>query len=169
MNTLLRDLRYSLRLLLKSPAFTAAAVFSIALGIGANTTVFSVINAVLLKSLPYKDPATLMLVWGDSGEQTLKKHNQVSATDVADFRSQTTAFEDIATYAGWFPIMSGDSEAERIPAIQVGDGFFKVMKGEPMLGRVFTPEEQQDGKDFVVVLSHSLWRRPEHRREIRSA
>jgi putative ABC transport system permease protein len=159
MNTLLRDLRYSLRLLLKSPAFTAAAVFSIALGIGANTTVFSVINAVLLKSLPYKDPASLMLVWGDSGEHTLKKHNQVSATDVADYRSQTTAFEDVATYAGWFPIMSGDSEAERIPAIQVGDGFFKVMKGEPLLGRVFTPEEQQDGKDFVVVLSHALWQR----------
>jgi putative ABC transport system permease protein len=159
MNTLLRDLRYSLRLLLKSPAFTAAAVFSIALGIGANTTVFSVINAVLLKSLPYKDPGSLMLVWGDSGEHTLKKHNQVSATDVADYRSQTTAFEDVATYAGWFPIMSGDSEAERIPAIQVGDGFFKVMKGEPLLGRVFTPEEQQDGKDFVVVLSHALWQR----------
>ncbi|HEV2830124.1 MAG TPA: ABC transporter permease [Pyrinomonadaceae bacterium] len=159
MNTLLRDLRYSLRLLLKSPGFTAAAVFSIALGIGANTTVFSVINAVLLKSLPYKDPGTLMLVWGDSGEQNLKKHNQVSATDVADYRSQTTAFEDIATYGGWFPIMSGGSEAERIPAIQVGDGFFKVMKGEPILGRVFTPEEQQDGKDFVVVLSHALWQR----------
>jgi putative ABC transport system permease protein len=159
MNTLLRDLRYSLRLLLKSPAFTAAAIFSIALGIGANTTVFSVINAVLLKSLPYKDPGTLMLVWGDSGEHTLKKHNQVSATDVADYRSQTTAFEDIATYSGWYPIMSGESEAERIPAIQVGDGFFKVMKGEPLLGRVFTPEEQQDGKDFVVVLSHALWQR----------
>lgn len=159
MNTLLRDLRYSLRLLLKSPAFTAAAVFSIALGIGANTTVFSVINAVLLKSLPYKDPTSLVLVWGDSDAENLKKHSQVSATDVADFRSQTTVFEDVATYAGWFPIMSGDSEAERIPAIQVGDGFFKVMKAEPQLGRVFTAEEQEDGKDFVVVLSHALWQR----------
>ncbi|HEY6231569.1 MAG TPA: ABC transporter permease [Pyrinomonadaceae bacterium] len=159
MNTFLRDLRYSLRLLLKSPAFTAAAVFSIALGIGANTTVFSVINAVLLKSLPYKDPGSLVLVWGDSGQETLKKHNQVSATDVADYRSQNSVFEDIATYAGWFPIMSGAGEAERIPAIQVGDGFFKVMKGQPLLGRAFTPEEQEDGKDFVIVLSHALWQR----------
>lgn len=159
MNTLLRDLRYSLRLLLKSPLFTAAAILSIALGIGANTTVFSVINAVLLKSLPYKDPSSLVLVWGDAGQENLKKHNQVSATDVADFRSQTSVFEDIATYSGWFPIMSGDSEAERIPAIQVGDGFFKVMKSEPLLGRVFTAEEQQDGKDFVIVLSHALWQR----------
>ena len=88
MNTFLRDLRYSLRLLLKSPAFTAAAVFSIALGIGANTTVFSVINAVLFKSLPYKDPGSLVLVWGDAGQENFKKHSQVSATDVADYRSQ---------------------------------------------------------------------------------
>ena len=159
MNTFLRDLRYSLRLLLKSPAFTAAAVFSIALGIGANTTVFSVINAVLFKSLPYKDPASLVLVWGDSGQATLKKHNQVSATDVADYRSQNSVFENIATYSGWRPIMSGAGEAERIPAILVGDGFFKVMKGQPLLGRVFTPEDQEDGKDFVIVLSHALWQR----------
>jgi putative ABC transport system permease protein len=159
MNTLLRDLRYSLRLLLKSPAFTAVAIFSIALGIGANTTVFSVINAVLLKSLPYKDPSGLVLVWGDSKLETLRKHNQVSATDVADFRAQASAFEDVAAYTGWYPIMSGDNEAERIPAIQVGDGFFKIMNGTPILGRVFTPAEQQDGKDFVVVLGYGLWQR----------
>ena len=159
MNTIFRDLRYSLRLLLKSPAFTAVAIFSIALGIGANTTVFSVINAVLLKSVPYKDPSSLVLVWGDSAQESLRKHNQVSATDVADFRAQSTSFEDVATYTGWFPIMSGDNEAERIPAIQVGDGFFRIMKGEPLLGRVFTAEEQVDGKDFVVVLGHSLWQR----------
>src|SRR3977135_3529521 len=129
MDSFFRDLRYSVRMLIKSPAFTAVAVLSIALGIGANTTVFSVINAVLLKSLPYKDPGSLVLLWGDSrAEGNLTRHNQVSATDVADFRSQNTVFEDVATYSGWFPIASGDSEAERIPAIQVGDGFFKIMK-----------------------------------------
>ncbi len=159
MNTLLRDLRYSLRLLVRAPGFSLVAVISIALGIGANTTVFSVINAVLLKSLPYKDPGSLVLIWGDSDQETLKKHNQVSATDVADFRSQTTAFEDVSTYTSWFPIMSGEHEAERVAGIQVGDGFFRVMKGEPILGRVFTPEDQQDGKDFVVVLGHALWQR----------
>jgi putative ABC transport system permease protein len=159
MSTLLRDLRYSLRLLLKTPGFSLVAVISIALGIGANTTVFSVINAVLLKALPYKDPASLVLVWGDTDQETLRKHNQVSAPDVADFRSQTTAFEEIATYASWFPIMSGEQEAERVAGIQVGDGFFRVMRGEPILGRVFTPEDQQDGKDFVVVLGYALWQR----------
>ncbi|MGI8732779.1 MAG: ABC transporter permease [Pyrinomonadaceae bacterium] len=158
MDTFFRDLRYSFRLLLKSPGFTAVAVLSIALGIGANTTVFSVINAVLLKSLPYKDPDSLVLLWGNTkSEERLKGHNQVSATDAADYRSQSSVFEEVATFAGWYPIMSGETEAERIPAIQVGDGFFKVMKGTPLLGRVFTPEEQEDGKDFVIVLSHALW------------
>jgi len=144
----------------KSPGFKAVAVISIALGIGANTTVFSVINAVLLKSVPYKDPDSLVLVWGDTRTETsLRKHNQVSATDVADIRAQSSVFEDVATYSGWYPIMTGDSEAERVSAIQVGDGFFKIMKGKPLLGRVFTPEEQQDGKDLVVVLGHGLWQR----------
>jgi putative ABC transport system permease protein len=161
MHTLFRDLRYALRMLLKTPSFTAVAVLSIALGIGANTAVFSVVNAVLLKSLPYHEPETLMLVWG-SGEEdgSLRNRNQVSATDVADFRKQNTTFEDVATYTGWNPIMSGDgATAERIPAIQVGDGFFNVMKGTPMLGRVFTAEEQQEGKDFVVVLGFGIWQR----------
>src|SRR3984893_4329923 len=160
MDTFFRDLRYAVRLLLKSPGFTAVALLSIALGIGANTTVFSVINAVLLKSLPYKDASTLVLLWGDSrGEPSLRNHSQVSATDVADFRKQAGVFEDVTTYSSWNAIMSGDSEAERVPAIQVGDGFFKIMRGKPLLGRVFTPEEQIDGKDFVIVLSYGLWQR----------
>jgi predicted permease len=160
MNSFFRDLRYSVRMLIKSPAFTAVALLSIALGVGANTTVFSVINTVLLRSVPYKEPDTLVLLWGDSaGVTNLKNHSQVSATDVADYRSQNNVFEDVATYAGWNPIMTGDGEAERIPAIQVGDGFFKVMKGQPLLGRVFTPEEQVDGKDFVIVLGYGLWQR----------
>src|SRR3981081_2210372 len=114
MNTFFRDLRYSLRLLIKSPGFTAVAVLSIALGIGANTTVFSVINAVLLRSLPYKDKNSLGLLWGDSRhEEDLRKHNQVSATDIADFRSQSSVFEEVSTFGNWSAIMSGDSEAER--------------------------------------------------------
>ena len=136
MGTFLRDLRYSLRMLIKTPGFTVVAVLSIAIGIGANTTVFSVINAVLLKSVPYKEPNSLVLVWGDSRtESNLGKHNQVSATDIADVRAQASVFEDVTTYTGWFPIMSGEGEAERVPAIQVGDGFFKIMKGTPILGR----------------------------------
>ncbi|MGH9874524.1 MAG: ABC transporter permease [Pyrinomonadaceae bacterium] len=160
METLLKDIRYGVRMLIKTPGFTAVAVLSIAIGIGANTTVFSVLNAVLLKAVPYNDPNSLVLVWGDTRTlDSLRKHNQVSATDIADIRAQASVFEDVATYSGWFPIMSGESEAERVPAIQVGDGFFKIMKGAPVLGRVFTPEEQVDGKDFVVILGHGLWQR----------
>ena len=160
METVFRDLRYGARILSKNPVFTAVAVISLALGIGANTAVFSVINAVLLKSLPFKDPDSLVLVWGDAGNQDrLRGRNQLSATDVADFRSQTSTLEEISPYMGWNPIMSGESEAERIPAIQVGDGFFKVLRGTPMLGRIFTPEEQEPGKDFVIVLGHQLWQR----------
>lgn len=157
---MLRDIRYGVRMLLKNPVFTLVAAISLALGIGANTAVFSVINGVLLKSLPFKDPETLVLIWGDSEDQDrLKGRNQLSATDVADMRNQSNSFADIAIYTGWNPIMSGDSEAERIAAIQVGDGFFKVMQGSPMLGRVFTPEEQEEGKDFVIMLGHALWQR----------
>src|ERR1044071_448322 len=160
METLFRDLRYGGRMLSKKPLFTAVAVISLALGIGANTAVFSVVNAVLLKSLPFKDPESLVLIWGDSGnEDRLKGRNQLSATDVADFRNQTTSFEEVSTFTGWNPIMSGDSEAERVPAIPVGDGFFKVMGGTPLLGRVFVPEEQEEGKDFVIVLGYGLWQR----------
>ena len=160
MDTIFRDIRYGVRMLVKNPAFTAVAVISLALGIGANTAVFSVVNAVLLKSLPFKDPESLVLIWGDAGNQDrLKGRNQVSATDVADFRRQSTSFEEVSIFTGWNPIVSGDSEAERVPAIQVGDGFFKVMRGTPLLGRVFTPEEQVQGKDFVIVLGYGLWQR----------
>ena len=161
MQSFLRDLRYSVRMLIKTPAFAAVAILSLALGIGANTAVFSVVNAVLLKSLPYKDPNSLVLIWGDSeSSASLKGRNQVSATDVADYRAQSTGFEDVSTYSGWYPIMSGDGsqgQAERIAGIQVGDGFFKIMKAEPMLGRVFDAEDQKEGQDRVIVLGHTLW------------
>ena len=158
METLLKEIRYGLRMLRKSPGFTFAAVVSLALGIGANTSIFSVVNAVLLKQLPYNDPTSLVLLWGsDVAEST--ERDQVSFTDVEDWRKQNNLFEEIAAYTDWRPILSGAGEAERVPAMQVSDGYFRVMKGEPMLGRVFTPEEQHEGKDFVIILSYGLWRR----------
>jgi putative ABC transport system permease protein len=145
-------------MLRKSPGFTFVAIISLALGIGANTAIFSVINTVLLKELPYNDPASLVLLWGkDVAEAT--NRDQVSFTDVEDWRKQNSVFEEITAYTDWRPILSGAGEAERVPAMQVSDGYFRVMKVEPLLGRVFTPEEQQDGKDFVIILSYGLWRR----------
>ncbi len=159
MQTLWQDLRYGVRMLFKSKGFTVVAVISLALGIGANTTIFSVVNALLLKSLPYNDSERIILVWGDTPAQG-NHRNQVSATDVADWRNENGVFEEIATYSNWGAIFSGTGgEPERIPAMQVGDGYFRVMKAAPLLGRTFLPEEQEDGKDFVIVLGYGLWQR----------
>jgi putative ABC transport system permease protein len=158
MNTLWQDLRYGIRMLRKSPMVTLVAVVSLALGIGANTVIFSVVNAILLKSLPYPDPERIVLVWGDTPGEG-KHRNQVSATDVDDWRQQNGVFEDIATYAGWSGTLLGEGEPERVYGIQVGDGYFSIMKAAPILGRTFLPEEQEEGKDSVVVLGYGLWQR----------
>ena len=156
MRTLWLDLRYGARVLSQKPGFTLIAVLTLALGIGANTAIFSVINGVLLKSAPYHEPERVVLLWGDV--PTLDEHrSQVSATDVADWRKQNTVFEDVTTFSHWGATLSGEGEPERLAGMQVGDGYFSVMRGRPLLGRVFTPAEQEDGKDYVIVLGHGLW------------
>ena len=154
----MHDLRYALRMIVKSPGFTAAAVLSLALGSGATTAVFSVVNAVLLKALPYQQPDRLVLVWGEDKTQNVHR-GQVSATDVADYRARNHVFEEISTYTDFRPVLTGAGDPERIFGAQVGDGFFDVMHSKPMLGRVFTAEEQVDGKDYVAVVSYALWQK----------
>jgi putative ABC transport system permease protein len=158
MQTLFQDLRYGVRMLRKNPMVTLVAVFSLALGISANTVIFSVVNAVLLKSLPFHDPERIVLVWGNVPAED-KDRSQVSATDVDDWRRQNSVFEDVTTYANWSATLLGDGESERIPGIQVGDGYFSIMQTTPLLGRTFLPEEQEDGNDFVVVLGYGLFQR----------
>src|SRR4051812_13048270 len=153
METLRQDIRYGFRMLRKSPLVTLVAVVSLALGISANTVIFSVVNAILLKSLPFQDPERIVLVWGNKPSEGHTR-SQVSATDTDDWRQQNSVFEDIATYSNWSATLLGEGEPERIQGIQVGDGYFAVMKATPMLGRTFLPEEQEDGKDFVVVLGY---------------
>jgi putative ABC transport system permease protein len=156
---LFQDFRYGFRTLRKNPGFTWIAIFILALGIGANSAIFSVVHAVLLKDLPFPDPETLVLAWGTE-RVSGNVRNQVSATEIADYRSQNRVLEEISTFTAWRPIISGSaSEAERVPAIQVGDGFFRVLKAEPLLGRLFVPKDQTEGNDFVVILSHELWKR----------
>ncbi|HEX8140374.1 MAG TPA: ABC transporter permease [Pyrinomonadaceae bacterium] len=158
MDTLLQDIRYGFRMLRKSPAVSVAAVLSLALGIGANTVIFSVVNAILLKALPYSDPDRIVLIWGTDADEGSNR-NQVSATDADDWRHQNTVFEEVATYGDWQATFIGQGEPERVQGIQVGDGFFQVMRGTPLLGRTFLPEEQEDGKDRVIVLGYNLWQR----------
>jgi putative ABC transport system permease protein len=158
MNGILQDFRYGFRMLSKNRAFAIVAVVILALGIGANSAIYSIVYNVLLKQLPYPEPEKLVVVWSTNKEDS-NDRGPVSATDIADYRSQNSVLEEMSTIDEWRPILSGvGGQAERVPALQVGDGYFRIMKAEPLLGRLFLPQEQIEGKDFVVVLSHGLWR-----------
>ena len=151
-------LHYALRTLAKSRGFTVVAILTLAIGIGANSAIFSVVNAVLLRQLPYADPDRLVLLWG-SGQADSDRRNQISFTDMDDWRRQNHVFEDVATYEHWDAGMAGDFAPERVPGMQVSDGYFSLMRGTPLLGRVLLPEDQIAGKDYVVVLGYGLWKR----------
>lgn len=153
-----KEFFYAIRSLSKSRSFAILSIGILALGIGANTAIFSVFYGVLLKSLPYPDPERIVLVWG-TNQRAGTNHDPVSATDLADYRAQNKSFEEITTFTSWRPILSGAHETERISALQVGDDYFRVMKSKVLLGRTFLAEEQNEGKDFVVVLSYGLWQR----------
>lgn len=153
-----KDIRFAVRSLIKRPSFTVVAVVTLALGIGANTAIFSVVYSVLLKSPPFYRADRMVLLWGDDRAEG-DARSQVSHTDVVDFRAQQTLFESITTFNSWTPLISGTGEPARVNGALVGDDFFNVMGTQPFLGRGFLPEEQNEGKDQVVVLSYELWQR----------
>jgi len=144
------------RQLRKSPGFTLVAVLTLALGIGANTAVFSVANGVLIRNLPYNDPQQLALLWsvGRDGDQ----RDQMSFTDIDDYRSQNHVFENVVAFGDWSATFTGAGDPARIPGMQVGDGYLSLMRVNPMLGRDFISEEQIEGKDQVIILTYGLWK-----------
>jgi putative ABC transport system permease protein len=154
-----QDLRYGARMLLKQPGFTLIAVLTLALGIGANTTMFSVINGLLLKPVPFPEAERLVLVW-QSRSNDPKSRNIVAAPNYWDWERQNEVFERMALLdsAGKGYSLAGDGEAERVSGVRVTAGFFEVLGIAPQLGRTFLPAEEQPGKHQVVVLSDSLWR-----------
>ena len=158
MDSLIKDIRFGIRSLLKRPGFTAIVVLTLALGIGANTAIFSVVYSVLIKPLPFHRSDRMVMLWGDDRAES-DARSQVSFTDIADYRAQQTSFESMTTFNSWTPLVSGTGEPARIAGALVGDDFFQVMGQQPFLGRSFLPEEQQDGKDRVVVLSYELWQK----------
>ena len=163
MTTLLQDLRYALRQLRRSPGFTLVAVLTLALGIGANTTIFSVMNATLLKRISFPDPDRLVLVWQTYGKAP-GNYNIVSAPNYWDFEKQNHVFEGIALCdsvgRGYNLSASGSSrEPEQVPGLRVSANFFSVLGVQPFLGRTFLPEEEIRGKDHEVILSYGLWQR----------
>ena len=157
MNTLLQDLRYGVRMLLKHPGVSIVAIITLALGIGANTAIFSVVNAVLLRPLTYHDPDRLVSLW-----ENVPNHGRwrASPANFHDWKKQNTLFEDIAAYGGSSMSVTGDGgEPEQLVGTRVSSGYFAVVGVEPMLGRSFAAEEYEVGKDKVVILAHSLWKR----------
>lgn len=153
-----QDLRYAGRMQLKNPAFTIVAVIALALGIGANTAIFSVVNSVLLRPLPYKDPERLVMVWEDASKFGYPRDTPAAANYV-DWRDQNTVFEGMAAIADESFNLTGTGDPERLEGRLVSANLFPLLGVDPQLGRTFTSAEDQPGSNRVVVLSYALWQR----------
>src|SRR5256885_23140 len=145
----MNDLRYALRTLARSPGFTFVAVVTLALGIGANTAVFSVVEAVLLRSLPFPGAERLLLIRSKSGTSPLRAYET--------WRTATGAFEDMAAVSLEAPVLIAPGGAERVSTRTVTASFSPLLGGRPILGRTFLPEEDRPGSPPVVVLSYAFW------------
>ncbi len=155
---LLHDLRYAARMQRKNPAFTIIAVIALALGIGANTAIFSVVNTVLLRPLPYKDPERLVMVWEDASRYGYPRDTPAAANFV-DWRDQNQVFEGMAAIADTSFNLTGAGDPERLEGRRVSANLFSLLGVEPQIGRVFTAAEDQPGSQRVVLLSYGLWQR----------
>ena len=162
METLLRDLRYLLRSLRTSPAFSAVVILTIAVAVGASTALFSVVDPLLLRAEPFADPGRLVALWESpprtDGGFTPGK-NEVSAGTFSDWNAERAVFDHVAAVAPWRPNLTGIDEPTRINATAVSRDFFQTLGTGPLLGRVFVPEEATAGKNGVVVLSYGFWQR----------
>jgi len=158
LTTMLTDLRYGIRQLRKDPGFTTVAVLTLALGIGANTAIFSLVDAVLLRPLPFKEPDRLVMIWEDASRTGFPRNNPTPATYM-DWKSQNTVFEDVAALSWSDFNLTGDGEPEKIEGNAVTANFFSLLGVPPVLGRPFVSEEDRAGGRKVVILSHGLWQR----------
>jgi len=154
LESLWQDIRYALRMLRKSPGFTAVAVLTLALGIGANTAIFSVVNTVLLKPLPYPHPEQLVNIWRTHGEGWV---GSIAVPDFADWQAQNTYFQGMSLYDGARFNLRGENEPQAVEGTRVSTNFFEVIQKPLFLGRGFAAGEDQPGANHVVVLSYELW------------
>ena len=153
MSTLLRNLRYSVRTLCRNPGLTLTVLFTLALGIGANTAIFTVDYATLLAPLPYPHPEQLVVVW--SKIKTF--HNGISAGDFTDWQRQNSSFQALKAFTGGSFNIASKNQPENIDGVQVTAGYYNMLGLPFFLGRDFLPEEGVDGKNHVVILTHKLW------------
>src|SRR2546421_11239124 len=156
MNTLWQDLRYGARMLLKSPSVSIVVILALALGIGANTAIFSVINSVLLRPLPYDQADRLLFL---NERSRVMDEMSISYPNFTDWRNQNHVFEKIGVYNRNSYNLTGYGEAERILTAQASADLFSALRVNAVLGRVFTNEEDKPGGPPVVVLSYALWQR----------
>ncbi|MCI0490673.1 MAG: ABC transporter permease [Blastocatellia bacterium] len=159
MNTLRQDIHCAVRMLAKRPGFTFAAVLMLALGIGANTAIFSVVNTILLRPLPYKDPARLVALESTNPEGGKGFSGGVSPADFWDWHDESRSFEQLAVYGGTGVSFPTEEQPETIAAARVSVNFFQTFGVEPVLGRAFTPEEGFLNGPKAIILSHRLWQR----------
>jgi len=157
LTTMFNDLRFALRMLLKSPGFTAVAVFTLAIGIGANTLIFGVVYAVLLQPHPYRDPDRLLELWETDPQGS---QSPVSAANFVDWKDQTGAFEQIAAWRyGGGGVLTGGDQPEAPMGIKISHGLMPLLGVKSALGRTFLPEDDLPGSEPVVILGHGLWTR----------
>jgi hypothetical protein len=156
MQTFIQDIKYGTRMLLKNPGITAIVILALALGIGANTAIFSVVNSVLLRPLPYAESDRLVFL---NEKSAVLDEMSISYPNFEDWRAQNQSFEKIGVYNRDSYNLTGNGEAERIITGQVSADLFSVLRVNPALGRVFTNEEDKPGGAPVVVLSYGLWQR----------
>ncbi|MDQ1405022.1 MAG: hypothetical protein QOG55_651 [Acidobacteriaceae bacterium] len=160
MFSLFSDFKHGLRVLLKNPAYTAAAIIVLALGIGANTAIFSVVNAVLLRPLPFRDPARLVQVWHVPPPKSFPGMTEfaVSAANFIDWQKENHVFDKMAILTGSALTLTGNDQPEELQGAAVSSDFFSIMQARPILGRTFTDDEDHPGKNHVIVLSYGLWK-----------
>jgi hypothetical protein len=157
MHTLAADLQYGFRLLRQSLGFTTIAILALALGIGANTAIFSTFDAVLLRPLPYADPDRVVMVWEDASSIGFA-HNTPAPANYFDWREQNHVFADVAATRTRTRAVTGDGSAEQLLGYQATANFFPVLGVAPVIGRTFTEAEDRDDAK-VVVIGHALWQR----------
>ena len=158
MEKLLRDLRFGLRMLARSPGSSAAAVLCLALAIGATTAVFSFENAVLLRGLPYRDAARIFIVWNQFLANNDPKED-FSIPELLDFREQAKSFSQLAATRPGLSSLTGDGDPELLVTVHASPDLFRLLGVSPGLGRWFLPDEERPGRDRVAILSHELWQR----------
>src|SRR5919201_3038662 len=158
MENFLTDLRYAVRMCLRTPGFTVVAVLALALGIGANTAIFTIVNAALIERVPFRDPDRVVMVWEENARRP-GRGNTIAPANYLQWQDRNQVFEQLSAFYDYRANLTGQAQPEELTAQGVTPNFFTTLGVSPLLGRTFTPDEGPQGHDRVAILSHALWQR----------